>query len=211
MRDDTDAGNADTRSTERGGAGTRDRIRRETLRLCVERGGIDGVSVRDIAAAAGCRPSSLYTHWPSLDALATEIFAEGYAEYGRRLAELAAGPGPFARRLETMLRLICRLHAEDRLLFEFLLLTQHREMVAVPRGDAANPVEVLQRAVAAAMRAGEIPPGDAALVTAALVGVVVQAATFRHYGRLDRDLDAMADAIVALCLRIAAPATEHAR
>src|SRR3712207_1038582 len=110
------------------GTGTRDRIRRETLRLCVERGGMDGVSARDIAAAAGCRPSSLYTHWPSLDALAADLFAECYAEYGRRLAAaLAAAPGPFPRRLEAALRLICRLHAEDRLLFEFLLLTQHRE------------------------------------------------------------------------------------
>src|SRR3712207_1520879 len=110
----------------RDGTGTRDRIRRETLRLCVERGGMDAVSARDIAAAAGCRPSSLYTHWPSLDALAADLFAEGYAEYGSRLAAaLAAAPGrPFPRRLEAALRLICRLHAEDRLLFEFLLLTQ---------------------------------------------------------------------------------------
>jgi AcrR family transcriptional regulator len=182
-------------------ADTRARIRREALRLFVAAGGVDAVSVRDIAAAVGCRPSSLYSHWPSIDALTTEIFTEGYVEYGRRLAEAAAGPGPFPVRLEAMLRLICALHAEDRTLFEFLLLTQHRQLAAFGRTDA-NPVEVLHRAVAEAMAAGEVPPGDPALLAAAIVGVVVQAATFRHYGRIARGLDAMADEIVALCLRL---------
>lgn len=187
----------------RNGTDTRARIRQEALRLFVAAGGVDGVSVRDIAAAAGCRPSSLYSHWPSIDALTAEIFTEGYAEYGRRLAEAAAGPGPFPARLEAMLQLICALHAEDRTLFEFLLLTQHRQLAAFGRADA-NPVEVLHRAVADAMAAGEVPPGDPALLTAAIVGVVVQAATFRHYGRIARGLDAVADEIVALCLRLIA-------
>src|SRR5690606_42165344 len=63
--------------------------------------GVDAVSVRDIAAAAGCTPSSLYTHWPSLGALIEELFAEGYAAYGRALAEAAAAaPVPFPARLE---------------------------------------------------------------------------------------------------------------
>ena len=182
----------------------------EALRLCAAAGGVDAVSVRDIAAAAGCRPSSLYTHWPSIDALTAEIFTEGYADYGRRLAAVAAGPGPFPARLEAMLRLICALHAEDRTLFEFLLLTQHRQLAAFGRTDA-NPVEVLHRAVAAAIESGEVPPGDPALLTAAIVGVVVQAATFLHYGRIGRGLDAMTDEIVALCLRLIAAAPKESR
>lgn len=198
----------------RDGTGTRARIRREALTLFVSRG-VDAVSVRDIAAAAGCTPSNLYTHWPSLGALIEELFAEGYAAYGRALAEAAALPLPFPARLEAMIRRICALHAEDRTLFEFLLLTQHRALHAAattgPVEPGANPIEVLHRAVAAAMAAGELPPGDPALLTAALVGVVVQAATFAHYGRIARGLDVMADEIVALCLRLVAPEAEARR
>jgi AcrR family transcriptional regulator len=195
----------------RNASDTRARIRREALALFVARG-VDAVSVRDIAAAAGCTPSTLYTYWPSLAALIGELFAEGYAAYGRALAEAAARPLPFPARLEAMIRRICALHAEDRILFEFLLLSQHRALHAAPPVEPdANPIEVLHRTVAAAIAAGELPPGDPALLTAALVGVVVQAATFAHYGRIARGLDAMADEIVALCLRLTAAQHEGAR
>ncbi|MBX6376881.1 MAG: TetR/AcrR family transcriptional regulator [Acetobacteraceae bacterium] len=197
----------------RPGTATRNRIRREALALFVAHG-VDAVSVRDIATAAGCTPSSLYTHWPSLGALIEELFAEGYAAYGRALAEIAARPLPFPARLEAMIRRICALHAEDRVLFEFLLLTQHRGLHAAastPVEPDANPIEVLHRVVATAMAEGELPQGDPALLTAALVGVVVQAATFAHYGRIARGLDAMADEIVALCLRLIAAEPEGAR
>ncbi len=197
----------------RDGTETRSRLKREALRLFVARG-IDRVSVRDLAAAAGCTPSSLYTHWPSLDALIAELFAEGYAAYGHALAEAAADrPGPFPRRLEAMLRRICRLHAADPTRFAFLLLTQHRGASGLEGFAAAeaNPVALVQREVEAAMAGGELPPGDPALLTAAVVGIVVQAATFHHYGRIARGLAAMEDEIVALCLRLVAAPAEGCR
>lgn len=177
----------------------RDTIRAEGLRLFAERG-IDGVSVRDIAAACGMTPSNLYAHYASKEALAAELFHEGYREYGRLLAAAAAGDGPFQARLDRMLRLICALHDEDRRRFRFLVMTQHGYLRDVPRDDA-NPIDVLQGAVAAAMRAGEIPPRDPALMTAVVVGLVVQPATFQLYGRLEGGLADRAGEIVAACWR----------
>ena len=187
----------------RHGTQTNSRIREEAIRLFAERG-IDAVSMRDIADAVGIRPSTIYVHWRSRDDLVRELFFEGYGEYGRRVAAIAESGGNFAQRFEKVVRLICRLHEEDPTLFNFLLLTQHEHLVRITP-ETNNPMETLQRMVATAMESGEIPPGDPALVTAALVGVVLQAATFHAYGRLPRDLEAMADELVVLCLKLVRP------
>jgi AcrR family transcriptional regulator len=178
----------------------KERIKREAMRLFVEHG-VDAVSMRDIADAAGMKAPSLYAHFRSREELIGELFFASYAEYGGQLAEAAASPGTFRRQLEAMVRVICALHSEDELLFNFLLLTQHGVLRQVP-ADLHNPVEVICRRVAVAMESGEIPPGNATLLAGAIIGVIVQTATFRLYGRLPVGLAELSDEIVALCLRI---------
>src|SRR3954454_24371844 len=94
--------------------------------------GVDAVSMRDIADAAGMKAPSLYAHFKSREALVSEMFLTGYTEYGRRLAEAATTPGPFHDKLDAMIRLICRLHADDPMLFNFLLVTQHGNLRDIP-------------------------------------------------------------------------------
>jgi AcrR family transcriptional regulator len=187
----------------RQGAETHARIRREAMRLFVAHG-VDAVSVRQIAEAVGVQPSTLYVHWPSRDALIAELFASGYAEYGRRINEIAEPETPFRQRFTAIVRLICRLEAEDETLFTFLLLTQHRNLGRIPE-DEETPIDIIQHAVTEAMHRGEIPVGDPALVTAALAGIVLQAATFHAYRRIPKGLIEMADELVALCLKILTP------
>lgn len=182
---------------------TQARIRREAMRLFVARG-VDAVSMRDIAEASGVRPSTLYVHWPSREALIGELFTSGYAEYGSRVAELADSAGPFRERFAAIVRLICLFEAEDETLFNFLLLTQHRALWAIPDG-APTPIEIIQHAVARAMQEGEIRAGEPAVLTAALVGIVLQAATFHVYRRIGRRLVEMQDELVALCMKVLAP------
>jgi len=180
--------------------GTKERIRREAMRLFVGHG-VSAVSMRDIADAVGIKAPSLYAHFKGREELLGDLFYASYAEYGRRLAEAASAHTVFRRKLEAMVRTVCRLHGEDELLFSFLLLTQHGHLREVPR-DGRNPVEVICRMVAAAMEAGEIAAGDPVLVAGALIGAIVQPATFKLYGRISRGLAAMEDEIVALCLKL---------
>ncbi len=184
----------------RDGTATRELFCTEALRLFVERG-VDAVSVGDIADAVGRRKSTLYVHWTSKEALIHELFTSGYAEYGRRLRAVLDTPGAFTERLAALVRLICCLHDEDTTRFKFLLLTQHGHLARVAL-DADNPVEALDRALQAAMDAGEIPARNTALTTAAVIGIVLQAATFRTYGRITQPLGELADDIVALCLKV---------
>jgi AcrR family transcriptional regulator len=184
----------------RDGTETNARIRRAALTLFVARG-VDGVSVRDIAEAAGVRPGTLYVHWKSRDALVEDLFRTGFAEYASRLEAAAAGAGAHPARLERIVRTVCRLYAEDETLFRFLLLTQHSALRTVD-DDRGNPIEVVERLVTDARAAGVTDPGDPTLLTASIVGIVVQAATFHLYGRLRRSPARLEDEITRLCLKL---------
>ena len=170
------------------------------MRLFVEHG-VDAVSMRNIADASGLRAPSLYAHFRSREDLIGDLFETSYAAYGEKLAHVSHGAGDFRMQLEAMVRLICELQAQDAVLFNFLLLAQHGALRRVQRDDR-NPVEIICRHIAAAMQAGEIRQGNATLLAAGLIGVIVQTATFRLYGRLDVELDELADEIVGICLRI---------
>jgi AcrR family transcriptional regulator len=184
---------------ERGGK--RETIKTEALRLFAQRG-VDAVSVQDIATACDMAKPNLYAHFASKDALVRALFEEGYREYGRQMREALGQPGPFRQRIGQLVRLICRLHDEDSLRFRFILMTQHANLPHTRLGEA-NPVEIVIALVSRAMEAGEIPPRDPVMVAACIVGLVLQPATFLQYGRLTGKLAAMADDIVAMCMRVA--------
>jgi len=183
------------------GRGKRETIKAQALKLFGERG-VDAVSVQDIATASAMAKPNMYAHFRSKDDLVRELFEEGYRDYGRQMSEAAAVAAPFRKRLECLVRLICRLHDEGRLRFRFILMTQHANLARMSLGEA-NPVEVVIRLVSEAMVAGEIPTRDPVLVAAGIVGLVVQPATFLQYGRLQGPLARIADDIVSSCMRAA--------
>ena len=61
--------------------------------------------------------------------------------------------------------------------------------------EAANPVDIVHDVLADGMRRGEVRPLDSMVATALVMGPVIQAATFRTYGRLIGPLSDAADEI----------------
>lgn len=179
--------------------GKRDLIKAQAMRLFVEQG-VDAVSVRDIAAACAMKPSNLYAHFASKDALIAELFRAGCAEYGAVLRDAAAVSAPFPERLRHMVFAMCRLHDEDTVRFRFLLMVRPEVLAKVP-GDDRNPVDILCRTVARAMDDGEIPRREPELMTMALIGLIVQPATGCLHGRLSGDLGGRAEEIAGMCWR----------
>ena len=184
------------------GTETRRRIQAEALRMFAEKG-VDATSTRDIARAAGIADSALYRHYRSKDDLVWDLFSTNYADYGRRLAE-ATAEGPARDRIDRAVREVCRRYDEDPALFNFLLLMQHGFLGRVADGPD-NPVSVLCAVIAEGVARGEIRPGDPTLMAAMVMGVVLQPATFKLYGRIADRFEDLADALSAGAWRVLAP------
>lgn len=188
------------RGPARDGGQTRQRILAEALRLFTAKG-FAQTTTRDIAHAAGIGDASMYRHFPSKEALVRELFLDGYTAYGAWLREAAGQGGPVGDRIDRIVRGLCALFDADPVRFRFLLINQHDHLAHLPEG-APNPVDILRGVIADGIRAAEIPDRNVELMTAAVMGVVLQPAVAKIYGRLDAPFGAMAEEIVAACLRV---------
>lgn len=178
---------------------TRERIETEALRLFVEKG-VSETTTRDIAKAAGVSEGGIYVHFHSKDGLVRELFRRHYTAYGGQLAALAAQGGSVKSRLDRIVHAFCELFDRDPLLFRFLLLVQHDQLNRLePNGT--NPVEVLRSLILQGMKSGEIRKTDPDLMTAIVMGIVLQPATFKAYGRIRKSFRRMADELSETCWR----------
>jgi AcrR family transcriptional regulator len=183
------------------GEKTRQRIVEGALKLFAERG-VDATSIRDIATSAMITEPAVYRHFRSKEDLIWEIFWTGYRGLGDTLRDVLPQGQPsgadLRARLSAMVETICALFDRDEPLFRFLLLTQHGQLGKITERDK-SPVQVLHDRLAAAIAAGALPQQDAELATSTVFGIVLQAATFRVYGRLDQPLAHYAPSLGAAC------------
>jgi AcrR family transcriptional regulator len=179
---------------------TKDLIARTALRLFVEQG-IDGTTIRDIAAAAGIAEGTLYRHYPGKDALAWDLFSKNYTAFARELHRIQAGQTTLRAKLDAMVRQCCAFFDHDPVLFSYLLLAQHGQLQKVTP-EMANPVEVVREVLAAGMDRGEIPAGDPDVAAAMVLGIVLQVATFKIYQRLTQSLSSLAEVLAEACWRV---------
>jgi AcrR family transcriptional regulator len=174
---------------------TRERIELEATKLFVAKG-VTETSVRDIARAVGVSEGALYRHFESKEDLVWQTFERNYVQFARELEELAAAAPTGRAKLAAMIRGFCRTHDQDPTLFNFLLFVQHGQLGRLP-ADTPTPVTVMRAVIERAIAAGELPPQDADLATALVLGVVLQPATFAAYGRLPMALSPICDRLVA--------------
>lgn len=179
----------------------KDAIDRAALRLFAERG-VAGTSIKDIAEAAGVSQGAMYRHYATKEEMARHLFLSNYADLAQRLDDICAERSGFRARVAGMVAEFCTLFDADEELFRFLLLVQHEHLPALTKG-LRTPVDVLVEVMAEAMEAGAIPRNDPNLKAAAAMGIVLQAATFRVYGRITGAMAALADSLTAACIAAA--------
>lgn len=173
------------------GQRTQERIEQETLALFAEKG-VDRTTIGDIARAAGIAEGTIYRHYPSKEELVWQLFSRHYLSLAERLDRLQAARQGLRAKLAAMVGLFCSLYEQDPDMFRFLLLVQHGQLERVT-AEMQTPVTVLKAAIEAAMARGEIPRQDAQVATAIVLGIVLQVAVFRVYGRIGRSLGSYAD------------------
>ena len=169
---------------------TRARLERAALTLFVARG-VAETTTREIAMAASIAEGTIYRYFPSKEQLALDLFVRHH----RALAEaLQAAHEPAAglrAKIEAIVGCYCAWADRDWTLFAYHLLNQHLFLSQVA-DDAPNPVTVVRGVIEEAMAAGEVPRRDPDLAAAAAIGVVMQPATYKVYGRFTGDLSAHA-------------------
>ena len=157
------------------------RIDAAALHLFAERGA-DATPMPMIAEAAGASVGSLYRYYANKDELVARLYGDNYARLAQELDRAQAQAVTARDKVAAMVHLICGFFDREWDLARFLLLEQHVRLKTY--SGAANPVDVVQGVLAEGMRRGEVRKLDRVLATALVMGPVIQAATFRTYGRL---------------------------
>lgn len=163
--------------------------------------GLARTTIKDIAAAAGVTEGALYRHYDGKEEMAWKLYNREVALFVRLVSRLL-----FDERMEFTLRLGLAvktiydyyLYHADR--FAFILLTQHGFPEEKLLSRDSDPMEMATRFVGQAVGRGEIPPCDADLHAALLLGAILQPLVMHRYGRLDLSAD-IADQVTAACLR----------
>jgi len=165
---------------------TKARIERAALQLFASHG-MDGVSIKQIAEACTISDGAMYRHFKSKDALARLMFEAIH----QKLLEMVASHLTEDASLEDISRALvtayCSLADQDPAQFTYHLT--HRNYFIAASGDGgADPSDLMTECIAQAMERGEIPKSDPELRSAMALGVVLQAAEYSLYGRIERPL-----------------------
>lgn len=166
---------------KRRGPATRKKILQESLSLFARKG-FDATSVRDISQAVGVSDAALYRHFPSKENIAAELFSHHFGALARVIREAGADQTNFPALIEKLTGILCELHDQSPDVFAFILLNQHEHLRFV--NDDGNVVAEIAAIMNAASARGDIAIADGELAAAMALGVAVQPAVFKLYGRL---------------------------
>jgi AcrR family transcriptional regulator len=188
----------------RNGNKTKDLIARSALELFVAKG-ITETTIREIAASAGIAEGALYRHFESKELLAWELFSTNYLDFARELDRLQEKYDTLEDKLAAMIRQFCAFFDRDPVLFSYLLLAQHAQLKKVTP-EMLTAVTVLQKVIGQGMARREVPAMDVELAAAMVLGVVLQVAVFKAYGRITQNLSQLSETLVEACWQVLNPA-----
>ncbi len=180
----------DARGVTAAAGTTKARIERAALTLFCARG-VDAVTTREIASASGVSEGALYRHYPSKESLGETMFFAIHKHLADEIRAAAKRGGGIEAQARAIVSAYARVADEDWALFSYHLLTTHRFLPftdASKRQDGDNPVALVETIIAEAMQRGELAQSDPALKAAAALGIVLQTALHKVYGRIHGDL-----------------------
>lgn len=170
------------------GLKTKEKIERVSLALFVQKG-IKETTIKDISAATELAEGTLYRHYKSKEELALSLFKENYLTFS---AELEQAIAPYTDPNEQLMHLVAHFiqsYDQDPILFSYLLLSQHGMMDQL-EPDCPHAVDLLTRLIEQGQQQGCFKNLDSDLLTALILGAVLQPAVSKTYGRLQQDLGA---------------------
>lgn len=170
----------------RDGVNTRQRLERCALKLFVEKG-VTGTTIKDIAHLAKVAEGTLYRHYASKEDLAYHLFASAYHEVSSYLKELSQIFSTLDQKISGMVCYFCEKYDEDSILFTYLLLSQHNRYNIIHENEISAH-ELLVSVFQDAIDKKEVIQREPQFYAAIVLGIVLQAAMSRVYGRITRTM-----------------------
>lgn len=161
---------------------TRSRIEKAALIEFVENS-VAGARTRDIADRAGVSEAAIYRYFESKDALAWALFLRHHTRLADALEKVRASDQPIRRKACAVVEIYCEFADRHWLSFAYHLSSQHDFLERLDKNHS-NPVDVIEKIIADGVAKNEVPDCDVALKSAMALGVVLQPAYHRLYGRL---------------------------
>jgi AcrR family transcriptional regulator len=137
------------------------------------RGGVQGLSLRELAREIGVSHGAPRRHFADKQALLDALAVRGFERLGRELADATKGARSFRGRFERLARAYARFASENSALLEVMYSIKHDpEASADLRAAAERSSEPALKLIADAQAAGDVVEGDperVALVLAATI------------------------------------------
>jgi len=175
------------------------RFERAALSLFAERP-IEQVTTREIAATAGLSEGLLYRFAKSTNDLAADMFFAIHARLGGVIRDIGVTDMAIDDKAAAIVRAYAQCADDDWALFSYHLLNTHRFLHDDRSLD--NPVSATEGILQDAMDNNEIPAGDVVLLAAMTLGVVLQPALHKAYGRITGNLVDLCPAMTACVISI---------
>ncbi len=170
---------------------TKAKIERAALHLFAEHG-VDGVSTKQIAAAAGISEGAIYRHFSGKEELARSMMVAIHTRLTEMIAAADAAHDGFEDKIKFIVIHYCRIADEDWDLFQYHILHLHH-FPKLSDTPLDSPIGAAAALLEKAMHRGEIEPVDPFILAAMSLGVVVQAAQAKVFGYIQGPLAARTD------------------
>jgi AcrR family transcriptional regulator len=164
----------------------KDRIDAAAIQLFVHMG-VDASTTKLIAKAAGISEGAIYRHYRSKDELALSLFMTTHRRLSALVETAAANAHGIRAKAHAIVRAYCQAADEDWARFTFHMLSIHR-FLPFYQEDGRDPVSMVEKVLKLAMIEAEIPPADPRVLASMAIGVIVQTAQNKAYGRFEAPL-----------------------
>lgn len=179
---------------------TKELVLRTALELFVEKG-ITATTIRDIATKGKIAEGTLYRYFTSKDALAKELYTTLSTTVASDIQTLRAESHDFESFLSSFIIYLCQAFDKDVVLFQYVFLLSPNDFNRLKITETL-PHDVLRDAVSETFHKRGQTERNAELVTAQIMGSILQAAHYKIYGKLPQSFSYYADELVFAVFRI---------
>lgn len=179
---------------------TKAKIERAALHLFAEHG-VDGVSTKQIAAAAGISEGAIYRHFSGKEELARSMMRAIHDRLTEMIVAADSSHDDLEAKIKFIVRHYCRIADEDWDLFQYHILHLHH-FPRLADSPEDSPMGAAAALLQKSMNAGEIEAVDSFILAAMSLGVVLQAAQAKVFGYITGPLAARTDLFTSRVLAV---------